>query len=173
MAIQVRRGNYADLDRSKLVQGEPFVTLDNAPDGTPFVGITIAPNNVVRLASYDELVDVKTDCEQYRDDAATSATNAATSEANALDSAEDSEAWAVGQRGGTDVPNTDPTYENNSKYYAEQSGDYWDKVHDAVDMVIPEVTIDFTTGELLYSGSQLLFWVDNATGNLMWNVVTA
>ena len=32
------------------------------------------------------------------------------------------EAWAVGQRGGQDVENTDPTYHNNSKYYAEQAG---------------------------------------------------
>ena len=33
--------------------------------------------------------------------------------------AEDAEAWAVGQRGGQDVPSTDPTFENNSKYWAE------------------------------------------------------
>lgn len=32
--------------------------------------------------------------------------------------AEDAEAWAIGQRGGQDVPSTDPTYENNSKYWA-------------------------------------------------------
>ena len=31
------------------------------------------------------------------------------------------EAWAVGQRGGVDVPSTDQTYHNNSKYYAEQA----------------------------------------------------
>lgn len=36
-------------------------------------------------------------------------------------SAKTSEAWAVGQRGGVDVPSTNPTYENNSKYWAEQS----------------------------------------------------
>lgn len=30
----------------------------------------------------------------------------------------DSEAWAVGQRDGADVQETDVTYENNSKYYA-------------------------------------------------------
>ena len=32
------------------------------------------------------------------------------------------EAWAVGQRGGEDVPDTDPTYHNNAKYYSEQTG---------------------------------------------------
>lgn len=35
-------------------------------------------------------------------------------EQNALDA----EAWAVGQRNGEDVPEVDPTYENNAKYYA-------------------------------------------------------
>lgn len=37
-------------------------------------------------------------------------------------SAKNAEAWAVGQRGGVDVPSTDPTYHNNAKYYAEQAG---------------------------------------------------
>ena len=166
MAIQERRGNYADLDKSKLVAGEPFICLDTDPNGEYYAGIAVAPNQVMRLANYDSLLDVKIDCEQYRDDAQASATAAADSESN-------SEAWAVGQRGGTDVPSTDPTYENNSKYYSEQAGDYWTAVHDAVDLVTPTVTIDYTTGQLMYSGSQLLFWIDTATGFLNWSVVTA
>lgn len=36
------------------------------------------------------------------------------------------EAWAVGQRDGTDVESTDPAYHNNSKYYAEQAEDAYD-----------------------------------------------
>jgi hypothetical protein len=36
-------------------------------------------------------------------------------------SAHRAEAWAVGQRGGVDVPETDPTWNNNSKYYAQQA----------------------------------------------------
>ena len=47
-------------------------------------------------------------------------TMAEAAEASALDS----EAWAVGQRSGSDVPATDPTYENNSKYYADQARIY-------------------------------------------------
>ncbi|MBP3898447.1 MAG: hypothetical protein J6D57_11545, partial [Mogibacterium sp.] len=35
--------------------------------------------------------------------------------------ANESEAWAVGQIKGTDVPSTDPQYNNNSKYYATQA----------------------------------------------------
>lgn len=37
----------------------------------------------------------------------------------ASEAAEDAEAWAVGERGGEPVPETDPTYQNNAKYYAE------------------------------------------------------
>ena len=33
------------------------------------------------------------------------------------------EAWAVGQRGGVDVDETDVTYHNNSKYYAEKAAE--------------------------------------------------
>jgi len=35
--------------------------------------------------------------------------------------AQDSEAWAVGQRGGADVEDTDETYQNNAKYYAGEA----------------------------------------------------
>ena len=51
----------------------------------------------------------------------TAAENAATS---AEDSAEDSEAWAKGTRNGTAVPPTDPTYQQNSKYWAGQAEQY-------------------------------------------------
>ena len=172
MAIQERRGNYADLDTSKLVQGEPFVTLDKV-GGDYYAGIAIAPNNVIRFATWDNLVDIKQDCIDAKDDAETAATNAAASETAAGNSALDSEAWAVGQKNGVDVPNTDPRYENNSKYYAQQAGTYWGYVDTAVNVVVPTVTIDFTTGNLVFNGSQWVFYIDTATGNLMWNIVTS
>ena len=40
----------------------------------------------------------------------------------------EAEAWAVGQRDGEDVPSTDPTYENNAKYYAGQAQDIADSI---------------------------------------------
>lgn len=42
-------------------------------------------------------------------------------ETNATGSASDAEAWAVGQRGGEDVPSTDPTYHNSAAYWAAQA----------------------------------------------------
>ena len=57
----------------------------------------------------------------YAGEASASATNASASESAAEDSAEDAEAWAVGTRGGTPVPSTDPAYHNNSKYWSDKS----------------------------------------------------
>lgn len=37
---------------------------------------------------------------------------------------EDAEAWAVGERGGVPVSAGDPTYDNNSKYWADQAAQY-------------------------------------------------
>lgn len=45
------------------------------------------------------------------------------SEQAADDYSEDAEAWAVGKRNNVDVSSSDPTYQNNSKWYAERSAD--------------------------------------------------
>lgn len=50
--------------------------------------------------------------------AETAAAAAEESSGDAADYAADAEAWAVGQRDGVDVDTLDPTYHNNSKYYA-------------------------------------------------------
>ena len=159
MAIKVRRGNYADLDPSKLVAGEPFTTLDMLPDGDYYVGMTIAPNNVVRLATWTNLETVLEDCHDYAEAAEDSKDAAAESESNA-------EAWAVGERGGVPVTVGDDTYENNSKYYAGLAQDAWDDVNDAVSRVLPTVSINFTTGMLMIDGTSLYFGIDQSTGNL-------
>lgn len=46
---------------------------------------------------------------------------AETARGAAEDSAEDAEAWAVGQRNGVDVPPTDPAYHNNARYFKDQA----------------------------------------------------
>lgn len=57
----------------------------------------------------------------YLADCQAAQTGAETAQGLSEDSAEDSEAWAVGERGGVPVPSTDPTYENNAKYWASQA----------------------------------------------------
>ena len=46
----------------------------------------------------------------------------------------DSQAWANGQKGSTDVPSTDPQYENNSLYYAKMSEGFANGQKDGVDV---------------------------------------
>lgn len=58
----------------------------------------------------------------YAGNANTSATSAELSAQSASASASNSEAYAVGKRVGVDVPPTDATYHNNSKYYSDLAG---------------------------------------------------
>lgn len=53
--------------------------------------------------------------------AGASAASSAESEESAGESAQNSEAWAVGTRGGQAVPASDETHNNNSKYWAQQA----------------------------------------------------
>ena len=49
--------------------------------------------------------------------------------------AHNSEAYAIGTRGGDPVPLTDPTYHNNAKYYAEQAEQSADDAEEALDAI--------------------------------------
>lgn len=55
MAIQVRRGLWANLDTSKLVAGEPVCGTDA---GVTHVGIAKAPSDLVELATKDDIANV-------------------------------------------------------------------------------------------------------------------
>ena len=106
---------------------------------------------------------------------ATASSNSAT---DSLNSSRDSEAWATGKRNNVDVPSTDPQYQNNSKYYAEQSGDYADHCDDVYEQVVAAAnqvlfTVNFTNGELEYTDDTIYdFEINPITGNLEWEVVT-
>ena len=62
-----------------------------------------------------------TDASTSAGNAASSATAASNSAQTAGTKAQDSEAWAVGKRNGSDVPSSDQTYQNNAKFYANQA----------------------------------------------------
>lgn len=165
MAIQIRRGNYADLNTSRLVAGELFTTLDPSPDGDYMVGLGISPSTTVRLATYTNLQTVLADCEQYAKDAKESADEADISEANALDSAKYSESYAVG---GTNTRVGEDT--DNSKYYKEQANYYWDLIDNAMTLIRPSLTLNMTTGRVEYNGSFFDFKVNYVNGHLEWGV---
>lgn len=59
----------------------------------------------------------------YRNQAYSYMTDAQLAKQGSTSSAADSEAWAVGKRGGEAVGSSDATYHNNAKYYASQASD--------------------------------------------------
>lgn len=81
--------------------------------------------NVEAAALSDDTVISDTDLPLLQEaveaaaEAAASAEEAANNASAAEESSEDSEAYAIGTRGGTDVTSDDPAYHNNAKYYAE------------------------------------------------------
>lgn len=82
------------------------------------------------------------DCQAAKNDAQLAASAASGSETAAASSAEDSQAWATGMRGSSAVPSTDPAYENNAYYWAQEAAHYvgaavitqvqWDAIEDLI-----------------------------------------
>ena len=68
--------------------------------------------------------------------------------------AEDAEAWAVGQRNGVDVPDTDDTYHNNSEWYAIQSGNSADSA------LVTKGECEDILEQVQAAASNFIFWVD-------------
>lgn len=117
-------------------------------------------------------------------DATQAADDAQDSADNAQQSAEDAEAWAIGKRNGQAVPSTDETYENNSHYYSQQcisavsdaqhAADEAQEIYDDISslLVVPVFTIDFSSGELIYSKDDIYnFTINNTNGELEWEVI--
>ena len=77
----------------------------------------------IALVTSDETEVSPSQFEQY---VAIVKADADRAEEAATEGAENAEAWAVGERGGVPVTSGDETYENNSKYYAEQSEHFAD-----------------------------------------------
>ena len=72
---------------------------------------------------------------------------------------ERSEAWAVGQINGTDVPDSDDTYENNAKYYSDQIGEAAAQIATNTGDIANlknSVKNDILDGYNLYQGQQMI-----------------
>ena len=185
----MRRGLAVDFNPNKMVPGEWAVSQDDEK-----IYICFTAGRVIEIGTTSSIIHYIEDAEawaigtrsgipvdntqpQYHNNSKyyaelgdASATAAALSETNAATSESNSQAWAVGERGGSAVPSTDPTYHNNSKYYSEQSHNYWDLVDAAVSFVTPVVNMNFVTGELEITGTSLVFSINNSTGNLEWDI---
>ena len=84
------------------------------------------------------------------------------------------EAWAVGRRGGVDVPSTDPTYHNNSKYYAQQADEDAQTASGAKDDAIDAKDDAEAARDAAQSAAAHYPYVDPTTGNWMvWDPSTS
>lgn len=148
--IQMRRGLAVDFNPAKMVPGEWAVSQDNEKLYMCFTaGRVIEIGTASAIISYVEDAEAwavgtrsgepvdNTDptyhnnSKYYSEQGGASATAAAISETNAATSESNASAWAVGKRSGHPVPSTDPTYENNSKYYSEVAVDCADDAKDS------------------------------------------
>lgn len=108
MAIQNRRGQSADFVASKMVPGEFAVSQDNRK-----LYLCFTAGNVKEIAIAEDMANAIAEMnlamKEWHDEVVE----------DTEDKVEDAEAWAQGTRGGTPVPSTDPAYQHNAKYYAE------------------------------------------------------
>ena len=111
LIIELDDGTYKYIDMTALVTEYDFASTD-----------TIAATVTSGVVSMDIVNGSVTD-EKIQPNYLADLTAQATASANAATAASgsrvDSEAWAVGTRNGTPVQMGDPTFQNNSKYYAE------------------------------------------------------
>lgn len=137
MAIQMRRGAYAQFDPSKMRAGEWAVSTDSDTLKQQ-IWMCFAPGVVKRIGTIEDFdVEIKILFQSYMDDisnsvnvargyaetasskaasASASATNAKTSETNAANSKKTAQSYAVGGTNSRTGEDTD-----NAKYYSQQA----------------------------------------------------
>lgn len=169
LVITLDDGTKQYIDMSTLITQYEF---DNSTD----IAFTVTDGRVSASIINGSVTRAKIDPDYLAQiDAQVNTATAAASSAQT--SERNSEAWAVGQKNGQDIPVTDPQYHNNSKFYAdeaktseENASDILDQIVDAVSMVT--FTVDFATGDLVYSSDATYsFSINTTTGNLEWEVV--
>ena len=113
----------SELPSTSEAQGTNYLILD---DGVETKKISVDDyNNSSNQTAKAYADEAALSAQHSQDYSNASRQSSDTSAAKAQESntyAFNSEAWAVGQRNGSDVEATDPTYNNNAKYYAGNAG---------------------------------------------------
>lgn len=130
MAIQMRRGQYKDLDPDKLIPGEWAVSLDEK-----YVHMCFAPGVVMRMATYEafeqDMLEIQTILATCQD----ILTSVEAFERLAEQHVSQSEMWSVASKswamGGTSTREGEDT--NNSKYWSQQSKSEADRAKNEAD----------------------------------------
>ena len=124
-AVEVTPSVYPDAqiissDYFNIVADDIAKAVSAAARAEEAEKVAVAAKNAAEVYA-TEANEAKVAAENAKTDAQTAKTAAEVAKGAAEDSAEDAEAWAVGQRNGVDIPSTDPAYHNNAKYYKDQA----------------------------------------------------
>lgn len=155
MAIQVRRGNEADFDPSKMLPGEWAVSLD-----TKYVRMCFSPGVCLRMATYEafetDMVQIQTilaECKTIQEAVARIQTEINDTAVVVEDYAVLAQSYAVGGTGTRENEDSD-----NAKYYYQQTK----QISQGINGIIPMGTVTFA--ELP---------TENIVKNAMYNVSDA
>lgn len=118
-SVQTSMNEYTSLSQM-LVQANDYKdaaadSAENAADSAT----AAAASAEAAAGSAEDAADSAEEAESYALAAGRDADRSATNASIALTA----EAWATGQTNGLDVPDTEPQYHNNSKYYASLAGE--------------------------------------------------
>ena len=177
LLLTLNDGTVVPVSLADLIQINEF-------DDTSTVDFTVTNGRVSAIVPLGSIGDehLRTD---YLADIRVAEANAAASETNSDARALDSEAWAVGQRDGANVLDTDPTYNNNSKYYSQVASNLKDTmvdIRDNAEYLLETVTnrltglnimINYSDGHMYYDiNSGIRLGVNYNTGQLQYEIVT-
>ena len=177
LLLTLNDGTVVPVSLADLIQINEF-------DDTSTVDFTVTNGRVSAIVPLGSIGDehLRTN---YWADIRVAEANAAASETNSDARALDSEAWAVGQRDGANVLDTDPTYNNNSKYYSQVASTLKDTmvdIRDNAEYLLETVTnrltglnimINYSDGHMYYDiNSGIRLGVNYNTGQLQYEIVT-
>ena len=177
LLLTLNDGTVESISLADLIQINEF-------DDTSTVDFTVTNGRVSAIVPLGSIGDehLRTD---YLADIRVAEANAAASETNSDARALDSEAWAVGQRDGANVLDTDLTYNNNSKYYSQVASTLKDTmvdIRDNAEYLLETVTnrltglnimINYSDGHMYYDiNSGIRLGVNYNTGQLQYEIVT-
>lgn len=111
LILTMNDGTTAEIDLSALIQNNEF-------DDTATIDFTVSNTGRVTAKIIEHSISDEHLRTDYLGDIRVSQAAAAQSASDAEAHKLNAEAWANGQKAGTNVPSTDPQYNNNSNYYS-------------------------------------------------------
>ena len=117
LILTLNDGTEARISLAALIQNNEF-------NDTPTIDFTVSQTGHVSAIVVEHSIGDEHLRTDYLADIRVSEANAAQSATDAEAHKLNAEAWADGQKGGVNIPSTDPQFNNNSLYYSRISSSY-------------------------------------------------